>query len=309
MSKKNIILIIFLLFICLDCTDNRQAGKLAVIATLFPQYDFARQMAKDKAIVRLLLPPGVESHSYEPAPRDIAYIKNANIFIYTNEFMEPWATQLTVSVKNTSLIIIEAGANIKIDKPNEPDHEPVNVKHDHEHGAFDPHVWVDPVFAQKMVDNILAGFIKADPKNKSFYEANADLLKKELSKLDKDFINLFKNKKNKILIHGGHFAFGYFAKRYGLKYISPYKGFSPDSEPSPQKIAELIKTIKSTGSKAVYYEELIDPKAAKVIAKETGAKMLLLHGAHNVSKEELDSGATYISIMHGNLERLEEGLN
>ncbi len=307
--NKKIILNILLLFICLCCTDSRQSGRVTVIATLFPQYDFAKYLAKNKAGVRLLLPPGVEAHSYEPAPRDIADIKNANLFIYTSEYMEPWAIQITGSIKNSSCIIIEAGAKIKIEKRNGTDHESGKIIHDHKHMAIDPHIWVDPVYAQKMVDNILAGFIKADPENKSFYETNAYALKTELQKLDRDFIGLFKSKKNKTIIHGGHFTFDYFAKRYGLKYISPYKGFSPDAEPSPQKIAELIKTIRSTRSKAIYYEELIDPKAAKVIAGETGAKMLLLHGGHNVSKEELESGTTYISIMRGNLERLKEGLD
>jgi zinc transport system substrate-binding protein len=310
MNRKNIILQIFILLFYFSCTEIKQSDKLTVIATLFPEYDFAKQIAKDKAGVRLLLPPGVEAHSYEPAPRDIADIKNANIFIYTSEFMEPWATKLAGIINNSSLIIIEAGAGMKINGPAESSHESGIVKHDdHDHSAQDPHIWVNPVFAQKMADNILAGFIKADPKNKIFYRTNADTLIKEINKLDKDFIKLFKTIKNKTIIHGGHFTFGYFAKRYGLKYISPYKGFSPDAEPSPQKIGELIKTIKSTGSKTIYYEELIDPKATKVIAGETGVKMLLLHGAHNVSKEELDSGASYISIMRGNLERLKEGLN
>jgi zinc transport system substrate-binding protein len=306
MNRKTIIIQIFFVLIYFSCADKRQIDKLTVIATLFPQYDFAKEIAKDKADVRLLLPPGVEAHSYEPAPRDITNIKNANIFIYTSKFMEPWIAKLTGILKNDSVIVVEAGTGITMDEPGAHEHTSENINHNH--GTGDPHIWVDPVYAQKMMENILAGFIKADPENKSFYTANAEAYKKELSKLHSDFEAFFKISKNKTIIHGGHFTFGYFAKRYGLKYLSPYKGFSPDSEPSPQRIAELIKTIKSSGSKAIYYEELIDPKVAKVIAAQTGAKMLLLHGAHNVSKEELNASVTYISIMRGNLERLKEGL-
>ena len=307
MKRKTIIIQIFFLLICFGCTQSRQSDKLTVIATLFPQYDFAKQIAKDKADIRLLLPPGVEAHSYEPAPRDIADIKKADIFIYTSGYMEPWIEKLTGIIKNDPVIVIEAGAGII---PEPEHHEEVHGQTvGHNHGGVDPHIWVDPVFAQQMMDNILAGFIKADPKNKSFYTANAEAYKKELNKLNTDFENTFKTIKTKTIIHGGHFAFGYFAKRYGLKYLSPYSGFSPDAEPSPRKIAELIKIMKSTGSKAIFYEELINPKAAKLISSETGAKMLLLHGAHNVSRDELDSGVTYISIMRGNLERLREGLN
>jgi zinc transport system substrate-binding protein len=307
MNRKIIIIQIFFVLICFSCADSRQRDKLTVIATLFPQYDFAKQIARDKADVRLLLPPGVEAHSYEPAPRDITAIKKANIFIYTSELMEPWIAKLTGIIKNDSVVIVEAGTDIDIDGHGE--HEHTSEKTNHNHSAGDPHIWVDPVYAQKMTDNILAGFLKADPKNKSFYMTNAETIKKELYKLHADFKTFFKKTKNKTIIHGGHFTFGYFAKRYNLTYLSPYKGFSPDSEPSPQKIAELIKTIKSTGSKAIFYEELIDPKVAKVIAAQTGAKMLLLHGAHNVSKEELNEGITYLSIMRGNLERLKEGLD
>ena len=313
MNRKTIILHIFFLIILSGCAKSRQSDKLLVIATLFPQYDFAKQIAKDKADVRLLISPGVEAHSYEPAPRDIADIKKAGIFIYTNKQMEPWIAKLTELIKNDPVIAAEAGAGI-IPEPEKHDdgHENTSEKENkitHNHGSADPHIWVDPVFAQKMTNNILAAFVKADPENKSFYTANAEAYKKELNKLHADFEKFFRTVKNKTIIHGGHFAFGYFTTRYGLKYLSPYSGFSPDAEPSPQKIAELIKTMKAAGSKAIYFEELINPKVANLIAHETGAKMLLLHGAHNVSKNELNSGVTYISIMRGNLDRLREGLN
>ena len=126
--------------------------------------------------------------------------------------------------------------------------------------------------------------------------------------MDKKFVETFSKVKHKTIIHGGHFAFGYFAKRYGLEYISPYDGFSPNAEPTPKKISELMNNMKSLGLNVIYYEELIDPKVAKIISEETGGKMLLLHGAHNISKEELESGISYIEIMESNLDRLKEGL-
>jgi zinc transport system substrate-binding protein len=114
--------------------------------------------------------------------------------------------------------------------------------------------------------------------------------------------------KSRTIIYGGHFAFGYFARRYGLEYLSPYAGFSPNAEPTPRKIAELIETLKKTGSSCIYYEELLEPRVARIIAENTGAKLLLLHGAHNISRDELDQGVTYLEIMQGNLERLKLGL-
>ena len=114
--------------------------------------------------------------------------------------------------------------------------------------------------------------------------------------------------KHKKIIYGGHFAFGYFAKRYGLGYESPYEGFSPNAEPSPKAIVELIKKMKSSQIKYIYYEELIDPKVARTISQAAGAKLELLHGAHNISKSELENGVTFIYIMNKNLEKLKEGL-
>ncbi|MFH0975795.1 MAG: zinc ABC transporter substrate-binding protein [Spirochaetota bacterium] len=311
MNFRNISLI-FILFILFGCADSKQNSRITVIATLFPQYDFAKQIVKDKADVRLLIPPGIEAHTYEPTPRDISEIRKAGVFIYTGEYMEPWSLKLIQTVKNNSLIIVDASAGIHLmDESEEPGHEhgKGNQSAEHERGTKDPHIWVDPVLAKRMAENVLVGLIKANPENESFYKANADSLIKELDRLNTEFTDLFKKVKYKTIIHGGHFTFGYFSKRYGLKYISPYSGFSPNAEPSPQKIAELIKTIKATGLKIIYYEELIDPKAARVISRQTGAKMLLLHGAHNVSGEEINTGVTYVSIMRGNLERLREGLN
>ncbi len=109
-------------------------------------------------------------------------------------------------------------------------------------------------------------------------------------------------------MYGGHFAFGYFARRYKLDYISPYSGFSPDAEPTPKKVAELTEVLKKTGNNTVFFEELIEPRVARTLAKETGTSLVLLHGAHNVSKEELSGGQSYIAIMRANLAALKKAL-
>jgi zinc transport system substrate-binding protein len=126
--------------------------------------------------------------------------------------------------------------------------------------------------------------------------------------MDEDYRTTFDKRRPRTIIYAGHFALGYMAKRYGLKLISPYKGFSPNSEPTPKRIAHLIKTMKEIGSKYVYHEELLEPRVAKVIAEQTGAKILLLHGAHNVSKKEIEDGITYLDIMKTNLDNLKTAL-
>lgn len=287
-------------------TANKSNGKLTIVATLFPQYDFVKAIAQDKAEVVLLLPPGMEAHAYEPTPQDIVTIQKSDMFIYTGEAMEPWAHRVIEGVKGKAVKVIDVSSGIELLNASEEDHD--EEEEDHHHGGVDPHIWTDPVNAEKMVDTISEGLSSVDPKNSEFYSKNAEQYKAELQALDQKFKDMFAKTKSQTIIYAGHFALGYFAKRYSLTFISPYNGFAPDAEPTPQKIAELIKNIKATGINVIYYEELIDPKIARVISNETGAKIELLHGGHNVSRAELESGITYMKLMESNLEKLKEGL-
>lgn len=287
-----------------EATDQSQ--KLQVVTTLFPQYDFTKAIGKDKVEVRLLLPPGIEAHAYEPTPQDVVSIQKADLFIYTGENMEPWALKILESVKSDKLIVVDGSQGITLLDTHESEEAESD---DHEEGAFDPHFWTNPLNAIIMVDTILEALIQADPSNAAFYTENARLYKEELKALDRQLEEGLSELKSRTIINGGHFAFGYFAQRYDLDHVSPYEGFSPDAEPTPQKIAEMIDLMNSMQIKTVFYQELIDPRVAGIIAEETGATLSLLHGAHNVSKDELKSGVTYITIMKGNLERLKAGLN
>ncbi len=306
------------------CTKQENDPRPLVITTLFPQYDFVRAIAGDKVNLKLLLKPGVEAHTFEPTPRDIAEISKAALFIYTGEFMEPWAGRILKGIKNETLIIVDAGKNIALldadnhnqehgededdDHGHSHDRKKIDSHKKHNHGDKDPHIWTNPLNALKMIDNILAGLMKSDPENSAYYTANAEKFKKEIITLHNDFINTFKKTEYKKILYAGHFAFGYFARLYGLEHISPYKGFSPNAEPGPREIAELVKAIEESGTKVIYFEELVDPKVARVISQQTGAEMILLHGAHNVSKKDFNDGLTYITIMRNNLEALKKGL-
>ncbi len=312
MKINAIIIAIFLSALALitsSCQKNdksakeAQKGQLKVVASLFPVYDFAKHIGKEKAAVGLLLSPGIESHSFDPKPADMLMINESDMFIYTGRFMEPWAADILKGVDNNNLLVIDSSIGINLMKEEESD------SHSHSNNVtMDPHVWLDLENAKKMVDNILDGFIKKDPSNIDFYLRNAESYKANLDALDQRFKSALSNCKKDVFIHGGHFAFSYLAKRYNLKYISAYKGFSPNSEPSPRHLAELIRKMKSRDINHVYYEELITPRLAETIAKETGATMLMLHGAHNIAKKEMEEGATFISLMENNLENLKKGL-
>ena len=162
--------------------------------------------------------------------------------------------------------------------------------------------------AMLMIDQMLQEFKELDPENAVYFEENAQGLKEELVKLDEAIRNVVSKSESRTILSGGHFAFGYFAHRYGLDHLSPYEGFSPNAEPSPQSITKLVETIRETNAGAIFFEELADPKVSRVISDETGVKMLMLHGVHNISQEDIDSGRGYLDIMYSNLENLKIGL-
>lgn len=289
--------------------EGETEERISVVATLFPQYDFARRIGGENVEVRYLLPPGTEAHSYEPTPQDMVSLLNADVFLYTGEFMEPWISNMVENLKEEDVLVVDLSRSIPLLKAEDHDHDHDHGDDDHEdEEEIDPHYWTDPNMAMIMAKTIGGALSMVDPDNAQQYKNNEAGLIEDLIILDNDIREAVSRMKSKTILSGGHFAFGYFARQYGLEHMSPYAGFSPNAEPTPQRITALIKTIEDTGANAIYHEELIDPKVAQVIVDETGVKLLLLHGAHNISREELDSGKTYIEIMYENLENLKEGL-
>ncbi|HML36350.1 MAG TPA: metal ABC transporter substrate-binding protein [Bacillota bacterium] len=272
--------------------DDAASGKLKIVATLFPQYDFARQIAGDKAEVTLLLPPGMESHSYEPTPSDIIEINGSDLFIYTGKHMEAWAQKIIDSMKDNGShsFVLDASQGIEL----------VNG---------DPHIWTDPLAAKQMAANILDALCSADPSNAGYYKENAADYSKKLDDLDAKFKSIVSSGKRNEIIFGSRFALYYFVTRYGLEYESAFDSCSEETEPSAKAVVGLIQKVKSDKIPVVYYAEIEDPKVARSISAETGAKLLLFHSCHNVTKEEFENGATYLSLMEQNAENLKEGLN
>jgi zinc transport system substrate-binding protein len=298
-----------LFFQACHSNENRTEGqkKVKVETTLFPLYDFARNIGGDKVEVNLLLPPGVESHAFEPRPADIKRIHDSDIFLFTNRFMEPWVGSLLKGIDTRSLTVVDTSKGITLLQTS-INHSNEVHSHRDESGSPDPHIWLDFSNAIKMVETIAAEFIVKDPQNKDIYIKNSYEYNKRLEELDKKYKDALSRCKKRVIVHAGHFAFGYLAKRYGITYVSAYKGFSPDAEPTPKRLVEITKTVRNYSIKYIYYEELVAPKVAQVIAKETGCSLLMLHGAHNVTREETESGGTFISLMEKNLENLKAGL-
>lgn len=317
MNRTSLLLLLFLLggnLLLAACSRQEPEAppaaaasprKLQVVTTLFPLYDFARAVGGDHADVTLLLPPGVEPHSFDPRPEDLIRISRADLFVYTHPAMEPWAVRLNQRLDAARVSIVDASTGTRLLQVTSNGHE---HEHGHEHGdAIDPHLWLDFDNAAIMVGNLAGAMAAADPQQRAFYLTNAAAYQAQLRELDTSYRATLANCSSKILLQGGHFAFGYLAKRYGLDYRAA-AAVSPDAEPTPAKMAELVRQMRIHRLKHLFSEELVSPRLAVAIARETGATILPLHAGHNVSREELADGTTFPAIMKRNLDHLATGL-
>lgn len=305
--KQVIVLCIFIVLVgsFYTCTKRSQEPSrmknLKVVTTLFPLYDMAKNIGADKVEVSLLLPPGVEAHSFEPKPSDIVKINEADVFVYTGKFMEPWAEDVIKGAANKSLIVVDASRGTTMIP---------GVFHnaDEPAGSLDPHIWLDFDNAKRMVKNIVQAFQVKDSTHVDFYDQKANDYSGKLTELDTLYKTTLATCKEKTIVYGGHYAFGYLAKRYGLKYLAA-QGVSPDAEPTANDLIKLVEQIKKDKIKYIFYEELTSPKIAETIAGETKAQMLLLNAAHNLSRDQVDQGLSLFDILEKDLNNLKVGLS
>ena len=296
---------------------NRKDGKIEVVATLFPQYDFARQIGGDKVNVTLLLPSGAESHTYEPTPQDMVTVNNSDLFVYTGKEMEPWADNLIAGMKNdinvldlsttVDLINVEEFEEAHEIEEHEEEHEHES-EHEHNH-SYDPHIWLNPLYAIKMVKAIEDQLCVLDPENKEYYKNNATKYINQIKELDRQFEETVDNSNTQKIAFGGAFAYAYFVERYNLDFATAYQACGENAEPSTTQIKDVIDYINDNKLPVIFYKEYTNGNVARTISESTGAKMLVFNTVHNPSKEELQNGATYLSIMAQNLENLKQALH
>lgn len=286
-----------------DVKTERQNAedKLKVYASIYPMYDFAKNIGKDKIELHLMIPPGAQPHNWEPTAKLMAKLENADVFIYNGIMMEPWAEKLLNTIDNKNLIVVKASENVELLKIQEHDIHEYDEEKNH-HGEYDPHIWLDPIKAMKQAENIKNAFIKADYKNKDFYEKNYKEFAEKLKALDEKFKRELSKVKNREIVVS-HAAFGYMANRYGLIQI-PIRGLNPEEEPSAAKLSEIADIMKDKKIKYIYFETLTSPKLAEVLAQEVGAKVAVLNPIGGLTKEEMDLGKDYLKTMEENLETL-----
>lgn len=277
------------------------AEQIKVVVSIHPLYDITKQIGKDMVIVKTLLPPAASPHTFEPTPKQMMELHDAKVFIKIGAGLEFWADRIVKAVSNKNLTVLDLSKDMPL----------IHSTHGHEHAhghnnetqTADPHFWLDPLLAKKIVDKIANTLIKIDTKNKNFYTNNAEIYKKELDKLNEEIlqrVNTFKVKEYVTF----HAAWNYFSKRYGLKVIGVIEK-APGREPAPRDITQIIQGLKKSNIRVVFAEPQFNPKIAEAIAKEVNAKVLFLDpiGAVNMSDRD-----TYIKLMRYNLLQMENAM-
>lgn len=316
-------------------------GRLQVAATIFPYYDFLRQIGGDRIGLQLVVPAGMDSHSFEPTPADMIAMQEADILVCNGGAMEQWVSQVLSSLDTgdrkvlTMMDYVDVVEEELVEGMEDADHG-----HDHSHEedeaydhsregdpdvggqavfdpedghaleiAYDEHIWTSPVNAITIVEILCDALSQADPENREYFEANAAAYTQELADLDARFRRIVENGKRRMFVVADKFPLRYFADTYGLSYRAAFSGCSTDTEPSAKTIAYLIDQVREQEIPAVYYLELSSHRTAEIIGEETGAAPLLFHSCHNVTRREFDGGVSYLQLMNQNAVNLEIGLN
>lgn len=294
----------------LNAVKKEDTGKLSVYTSFYPMYDFAGKIGGEKIQLNNMVPAGTEPHDWEPSPSDIVNLEKADVFIYNGAGMEHWVEKVLNSLKNKDLVAVEASAGLTLLEGHHHDDEDGKAgdkghEEDEEH-EHDPHVWLSPMNAKKEMENIKNAFVKADDGNKDYYEENFKKYAAEIDALDKEFKDTLSGLPNKDIIVA-HQAFGYLCADYGLNQV-PIEGLSPDSEPDPSRMSEIIKFAQEHKVKVIFFEELVNPKVAETIAKAIHAKTDVLNPIEGLSAEQIKAGDDYFSVMRKNLKAIKEAL-
>jgi zinc transport system substrate-binding protein len=314
-------------------TQKDDNNKLKVYTTLYPLADFTKKIGGDHVDVESIIPPGADAHTFEPTSKQMIDIAEADAFIYNGLGMETYAEKIAEALENEDTIMVEAAHGIEVvqhthdhhtheaehhesdeheheaehHEADEHAHEDKANEHEHHHRDVDPHVWLDPIRAIILAQNIKDALIELKPEAKEEFENNFITLKAELEKLDEEFHQLVDAKKNPEMIVS-HAAYGYWEESYGIHQIA-VAGISPTDEPSQKDLANIIKLAKEKQIQYIIFEQNVTPKVAEVIRKEINAEPLRLHNLSVLTEEDIQNGEDYFSLMRKNIETLDKVLH
>ncbi len=315
----NILLIlIFCVTLFSGCNQHQNRdSRLEIVCTVFPQYDFIKNIVGDKANVKMLVPLGTESHDFKLENLTVAELKmvaTAGLVVYVGgESDEDWISELRSTVKSNAkwCALTQFTPTLEEIFTESMEHE-----HEHEHGethhtgdAFDEHVWTSPKRAIDIVESLTDIICTLDDENSGIYKKNCETYVSKLIILDNELKNTVNATAGKKLVFGDRFPFRYLCADYGLEFDAAFPGCSAVSDPSVKQITSLTQTAIQSGTKTVFYMENSNPVFAESIAQKIGGKAMLLHSCHTLSRKEIESGQNYLSLTRQNIERIKEALN
>ena len=315
---------------CAAPAETADDGKLQIVTTLFPYYDFARAIAQDRADVTLLLSPGREGHSFEPTPLDAVTISEADVFLYNGGEGEYWVESMLdaagehIAVASRMMDYVDALNEEYVEgmqgvdghdhdhehgSHDDHDHDHEEDEHDSDEVEYDEHIWTSPKNAVVLCRTVCDAICRADAENAAFYRANCENYCAQLEDLDARFAALCESAPRRLLIFADRFPMLYFCREYGLDYRAAFHGCSGDTEPSLATIKFLIDKVEDEDIPVVYTIDFGTKKVAGVVSECTGAAIETLYSMQTVSRADFDAGETYLTLMERNYEALRKGLN
>ena len=303
---------------CSRPEEGEDDGRLKVVATVFPAYDFARAAGGELVDVELLLPPGTESHSYEPTPADILAVQECDLFLYLGGESDTWVDTILESVEMGGEILRMVDCVPLLEEETVEGMETYGDGHDHDHEGddlglgevvgYDEHVWTSPKNAAAITRAIGAKLGEIDPAHADVYAADGAAYAAEIEQLDERFADFFAGVEDRTMVFGDRFPLRYFAEEFDIDYYAAFPGCSTQTEPSAATVAFLTDKVRQEQISTVWYIEFSNHLVADSIAEAAGAGTAMFHTCHNVSPEDLASGATYLSLMEQNLETLRKNM-
>ena len=283
---------------------------LRIVCASFPCYDFARAVAGDAAELTLLIKPGAEVHSFEPTPLDVRTIAECDLFICIGGESDAWVDDILSSFGDEAPQVLRLIDCVETVEEEETEGMTVHAGAG-DAGAieYDEHIWTSPINAMCMMNAVRNELSEVRPELSELFFANADAYTAQISEIDTEMRELIATSARRELIFGDRFPFLYLAREYGLEYWAAFPSCAAESEPSARTLAFLIEKVRTDGVPAVYQIELSSGRTARAVAEETGAEVLTLQSAQNVSEADFSAGATYVSLMKQNIEALRKGLN
>lgn len=296
------------------CGAEKESGKVKVVSTLFPAYDFAGQIGGARVDTVMLLDPGTDSHYYEMTLADIAAVQSCDIFIYNGGDSDAWAEDILSAIDRDDLTVLRLMDHVDLLTEDEGvvalhGHEGHDHEDHHHDEEYDEHVWTSPKNAALMclaVEECLAEF---DPAGAQAYRAATEEYVKELAALDCELRDIAAAGAGKTLVFADRFPFLYLTHEYGFDVRAAFSGCSAEAELSLATVAELTNTVMENNVPVIFRIEFSSGGAAESIARKTGAALLRLHSCHNVSKKDFENGVTYLDLMRQNAANLREALS